>query len=221
MQQSSLRDTMSAGLLSGAALFIASPHADAGMTLSPDLGLAGIGISVQDNGDNMFESGESGVWSGAAHSVAAGGAQATLGAFSPTGFSFNASSGSSGAWGFGFGFAQAFTVDSVSEWRMTATGLAPLVSGTMNNGGYVILVYTTGPGSGIFSEYEADGMSGGPSSFDTVMTLMPGRNYQLFINAFAYPMPDASASFSLQMIPTPGAVAVLGLGALGVRRRRR
>lgn len=221
MQQSSLRDTMSAGLLSGAALFIASGHAQAGMTLSPECDFPGVAVYVQDSDSNVYGSDESGIWSGAAHSASAGGASASISAFSATGFSFNASSGSSGAWGFGFGFAQAFTVDSVSEWRMTATGLAPLVSGTMNNGGYVILVYTTGPGSGIFSEYEADGMSGGPSSFDTVMTLMPGRNYQLFINAFAYPMPDASASFSLQMIPTPGAVAVLGLGVLGARRRRR
>lgn len=221
MQQNLARTIVSRALLSGAALLIASAHAHAGMTLTTAVELPAVGVYVQDISDNTFSSDQSGVWTGAAHSVSAGGAQASLSAFSPTGFSLSASTGSSGDWGYGMFLAQGFTVDSTSEWRLTATGLAPLVPGGMANGGYVVLVYTTGPGSGIFSELEVDGLGSGISSFDVVVTLMPGRDYQLFYSAHANPMADASASFSMQMIPAPGAIAVLGFGALGARRRRR
>ncbi|MEY3144173.1 MAG: hypothetical protein RLY21_2666 [Planctomycetota bacterium] len=221
MQQASLRDILSAGLLSGAALFIASGRAHAGMTLASNFELPGVAVYVSDSAGAISSSDQSGVWTGAAHSVSDGGAQAMLSAFSPTGFSLDASTGSSGNRGFGMSFAQGFTVDSVSEWRMTATGLAPLVAGSSANGGYVVLVYREGPGSGVFSVYEVDGMATGISSFDTVVTLTPGRDYELYYTAYADPMAGASSSFSIQMIPTPGAVAVLGLGALGARRRRR
>ncbi len=60
----------------------------------------------------------------------------------------------------------------------------------------------------------------GTSGAGVSIILSPGVNYQLVVVADADAPAFMWGGFS-KPVPTPGALAVLGLGALGVRRRRR
>ena len=94
--------------------------------------------------------------------------------------------------------------------------------GSDDDGGLGLLsALSYGTGSGLAQDEIVDGSSGAALGAGTYFIAVGGFNTVFGTTGFGVTAGTASGSFTLNMIPTPGALALLGLGGLAVARRRR
>ena len=94
--------------------------------------------------------------------------------------------------------------------------------GTDDDGGLGLLsALSYGTGSGISQDEIADGSSGAALGAGTYFIAVGGYDTAFGATGFGVTAGAGTGSFTLNMIPTPGALALLGLGGLAADRRRR